>query len=201
MHIYMFLQVWYQDAKNNHRLFVHLTNYNNWSKHVLIRSVHSLLRLEIQWLHVVIKLYLLSRSTFVDVNQYTMSCISGTFMARQPQFIPCGYAIATVSLVLKFMIGPVAMLLASLAVGMHGTLLRIAVVQVGARARWLINSFICFLRCARSFITTFLERLAYSLAAMHAAACSSSNGKCVVIDDRTRLCPAVRRSQNMRRCQ
>ncbi|KAF7103460.1 hypothetical protein CFC21_104448 [Triticum aestivum] len=54
---------------------------------------------------------------------------SGTFMARQPQFIPCGYAIAMVSLVLKFLIGPVAMLLASLAVGMHGTLLRIAVVQ------------------------------------------------------------------------
>ena len=130
MHIYMFLQVCYHDTKNNPRLFVHHTNYNNWSKHVLIRSVHSLLTPGIQWLHVVIKLYLPSRSTFVDVKQYTMSCISGTFMARQPQFIPCGYAIAMVSLVLKFLIGPVAILLASLVVGMHGTLLCIAVVQV-----------------------------------------------------------------------
>ncbi|KAF7103791.1 hypothetical protein CFC21_104736 [Triticum aestivum] len=54
---------------------------------------------------------------------------SGTLMAPQPQFIPCGYAIAMVSLVLKFLIGPVAILLASLVVGMHGTLLCIAVVQ------------------------------------------------------------------------
>jgi hypothetical protein len=33
-------------------------------------------------------------------------------------------------MLLKFLIGPVIMLLASLAVGMHGTLLHIAVVQV-----------------------------------------------------------------------
>jgi len=33
-------------------------------------------------------------------------------------------------MLLKFLIGPVIMLLASLALGMHGTLLHIAVVQV-----------------------------------------------------------------------
>jgi len=33
-------------------------------------------------------------------------------------------------MVLKFLIGPVIMLLVSLAIGMHGTLLHIAVVQV-----------------------------------------------------------------------
>jgi len=33
-------------------------------------------------------------------------------------------------MLLKFLIGPVIMLLASLAIGMHGTLLHIAVVQV-----------------------------------------------------------------------
>ncbi|KAM3333147.1 hypothetical protein ACQJBY_028329 [Aegilops geniculata] len=54
---------------------------------------------------------------------------SGTFIARQSRFVPCGYAIASVSMVLKFLIGPVVMLLASLAIGMHGTLLHIAVVQ------------------------------------------------------------------------
>ncbi|VAH65045.1 unnamed protein product [Triticum turgidum subsp. durum] len=55
---------------------------------------------------------------------------SGTFIARQSRFVPSGYAIASMSMVLKFLIGPVVMLLASLAIGMHGTLLHIAVVQV-----------------------------------------------------------------------
>ncbi|KAF7024230.1 hypothetical protein CFC21_036604 [Triticum aestivum] len=54
---------------------------------------------------------------------------SGTFIARQSRFVPSGYAIASMSMVLKFLIGPVVMLLASLAIGMHGTLLHIAVVQ------------------------------------------------------------------------
>jgi auxin efflux carrier family len=61
--------------------------------------------------------------------------ISGTFIARQPRFVPCGYAIASMSMVLKFLIGPVVMLLASLAIGMHGTLLHIAVVQVSTSTR------------------------------------------------------------------
>ncbi|KAK8453861.1 hypothetical protein SEVIR_5G356100v4 [Setaria viridis] len=54
---------------------------------------------------------------------------SGTFIARQSRFVPCGYTIASLSMVLKFLIGPVIMLLVSLAIGMHGTLLHIAVVQ------------------------------------------------------------------------
>ncbi|XP_051226338.1 probable auxin efflux carrier component 9 [Lolium perenne] len=54
---------------------------------------------------------------------------SGTFIARQSRFVPCGYTIASMSMVLKFLIGPVVMLFASLAIGMHGTLLHIAVVQ------------------------------------------------------------------------
>jgi len=38
-------------------------------------------------------------------------------------------------MLLKFLIGPVIMLLASLAVGMHGTLLHIAVVQVSHKKK------------------------------------------------------------------
>ncbi|KAM0868099.1 hypothetical protein ACQ4PT_041571 [Festuca glaucescens] len=60
---------------------------------------------------------------------------SGTFIARQSRFVPCGYPIASMSMVLKFLIGPVVMLLASLAIGMHGTLLHIAVVQVNMSTR------------------------------------------------------------------
>ncbi|TVU34762.1 hypothetical protein EJB05_16613, partial [Eragrostis curvula] len=54
---------------------------------------------------------------------------SGTFIARQPRFVPCGYAIASLSMVLKFLVGPVVMLFTSLAMGLRGTLLHIAVVQ------------------------------------------------------------------------
>lgn len=54
---------------------------------------------------------------------------SGTFIARQSRFVPCGYTVASLSMLLKFLIGPVIMLIASLAIGMHGTLLHIAVVQ------------------------------------------------------------------------
>ncbi|XP_037464168.1 probable auxin efflux carrier component 9 [Triticum dicoccoides] len=65
------------------------------------------------------------QTTTVGLSMFS----SGTFMARQPRFIPCGYAIALVSMILKFLIGPMAMLLASFAIGMQGTLLRIAVIQ------------------------------------------------------------------------
>jgi hypothetical protein len=52
------------------------------------------------------------------------------FIAWQSQFVACGYAITSVSMVLKFLIGPVLMLLASLAIGIHSTVLHVAVVQV-----------------------------------------------------------------------
>ncbi|KAM0892334.1 hypothetical protein ACQ4PT_025831 [Festuca glaucescens] len=64
-------------------------------------------------------------STAVGLSMFS----SGTFIARQSRFIPCGYTIASMSMLLKFLIGPVVMLIASLVVGMHGTLLHMAVVQ------------------------------------------------------------------------
>ncbi|WVZ60387.1 hypothetical protein U9M48_010421 [Paspalum notatum var. saurae] len=64
-------------------------------------------------------------STAVGLSMFS----SGTFIARQSRFVPCGYTIASLSMILKFLVGPVLMLLASLALGMHGTLLHIAVVQ------------------------------------------------------------------------
>ncbi|KAM0927132.1 hypothetical protein ACQ4PT_003226 [Festuca glaucescens] len=65
-------------------------------------------------------------STAVGLSMFS----SGTFIARQSRFVPCGYTIASMSMVLKFLIGPVVMLFTSLVVGMHGTLLHMAVVQV-----------------------------------------------------------------------
>uniref|UniRef100_A0A0D9WXT7 Auxin efflux carrier component n=1 Tax=Leersia perrieri TaxID=77586 RepID=A0A0D9WXT7_9ORYZ len=54
---------------------------------------------------------------------------SGTFIARQSRLVPCGYKIASLAMILKFLICPVMMLVASLVVGLRGTLLHIAVVQ------------------------------------------------------------------------
>nr|WCB22850.1 PIN9 [Zizania latifolia] len=65
------------------------------------------------------------RTTAVGLSMFA----SGTFIARQTRFVPCGYKIATYSMILKFLIGPVLMLFTSLIIGMHGTLLHIAVVQ------------------------------------------------------------------------
>lgn len=51
-------------------------------------------------------------------------------MARQPRFISCGYRMAIIATVIKFLVGPLIMAGASLAVGLRGTLLRVAIVQV-----------------------------------------------------------------------
>uniref|UniRef100_A0A0D9V6U6 Auxin efflux carrier component n=1 Tax=Leersia perrieri TaxID=77586 RepID=A0A0D9V6U6_9ORYZ len=65
------------------------------------------------------------RTTAVGLSMFS----SGTFIARQSRFVPCGYKIASFSMIIKFLIGPVVMLFASLIIGMHGTLLHISVVQ------------------------------------------------------------------------
>jgi len=54
-------------------------------------------------------------------------------------------------MLLKFLIGPVIMLLASLAIGMHGTLLHIAVVQVSHKKK--TNT---YRNCTPSFFPLFI---------------------------------------------
>ncbi|KAL6968975.1 Peptidyl-prolyl cis-trans isomerase pin4 [Sarracenia purpurea var. burkii] len=50
-------------------------------------------------------------------------------MALQPKMISCGYKIAAFSMAVRFFIGPAVMAVTSIAVGIRGTLLRIAIVQ------------------------------------------------------------------------
>nr|CAD1821983.1 unnamed protein product [Ananas comosus var. bracteatus] len=64
-------------------------------------------------------------STAVGLSMFSV----GTFMARQPRFISCGYRMAIIATVIKFLVGPLIMAGASLAVGLRGTLLRVAIVQ------------------------------------------------------------------------
>ncbi|GER44646.1 auxin efflux carrier family protein [Striga asiatica] len=53
----------------------------------------------------------------------------GLFMALQPKIIACGNTVATFAMAVRFLTGPAVMAAASIAVGLRGTLLHIAIVQ------------------------------------------------------------------------
>ncbi|XP_039006935.1 auxin efflux carrier component 4-like isoform X2 [Hibiscus syriacus] len=53
----------------------------------------------------------------------------GLFMALQPKIIACGNSVATFAMAVRFLTGPAVMTAASIAVGLRGTLLRVAIVQ------------------------------------------------------------------------
>lgn len=59
----------------------------------------------------------------------------GLFMALQPKIIACGNSVATFAMAVRFLTGPAVMAAASIAVGLRGTLLRIAIVQVKKEKR------------------------------------------------------------------
>lgn len=51
-------------------------------------------------------------------------------MALQPRIIACGNSVATFAMAVRFLTGPAVMAAASIAVGLRGVLLRVAIVQV-----------------------------------------------------------------------
>ncbi|XP_022134645.1 probable auxin efflux carrier component 1c [Momordica charantia] len=53
----------------------------------------------------------------------------GIFMALQPRIIACGNSIATFAMAVRFLTGPAVMAAASIAVGLRGVLLHVAIVQ------------------------------------------------------------------------
>ncbi|CAF2063945.1 hypothetical protein HID58_072987 [Brassica napus] len=53
----------------------------------------------------------------------------GLFMALQPKLIACGNSVATFAMAVRFLTGPAVMAVASIAIGLHGDLLRVAIVQ------------------------------------------------------------------------
>ncbi|KAL4379177.1 hypothetical protein GQ457_02G027460 [Hibiscus cannabinus] len=53
----------------------------------------------------------------------------GTFMARQEKIVACGTSLTIFGMVLRFIAGPAAMALGSIAVGLHGDVLRVAIIQ------------------------------------------------------------------------
>lgn len=55
---------------------------------------------------------------------------AGAFMAQRKKFITCGYYLAVLAMVMRFLIGPIVMLVSSFAVGLQGVFLNVGVVQV-----------------------------------------------------------------------
>lgn len=55
---------------------------------------------------------------------------TGLFMALRPSIISCGIRMAVVAMAMKFVAGPALMAVASFAVRLEGTVLRVAIVQV-----------------------------------------------------------------------
>lgn len=56
--------------------------------------------------------------------------MTGLFMALQPRIIACGNSIAAFAMAVRFLTGPAVMAAASIAVGLRGVLLHVAIVQV-----------------------------------------------------------------------
>ncbi|BFG37329.1 hypothetical protein CerSpe_236030 [Prunus speciosa] len=53
----------------------------------------------------------------------------GIFMALQEKFVACGTSLTIIGMVLRFIAGPAAMAIGSIAVGLHGDVLRVAIIQ------------------------------------------------------------------------
>lgn len=91
---------------------------------------------------------------------------AGLFMALQPKIIACGQRVATFSMAVRFLTGPAVMAATSIAIGLRGVLLHVAIVQVRKKyvARSSLKSFnsstvtrivpnlICKLKCRRLYL-------------------------------------------------
>ncbi|KAL4578326.1 hypothetical protein LXL04_014447 [Taraxacum kok-saghyz] len=53
----------------------------------------------------------------------------GLFMAQQEKLVACGTSMTVIAIVLKFFAGPAAMAISCIAVGLHGDVLRVAIIQ------------------------------------------------------------------------
>lgn len=61
------------------------------------------------------------------------STFPGLFMALQPKIIACGKSVATFSMAVRFLTGPAVIAATSIAIGLRGVLLHVAIVQVQNR--------------------------------------------------------------------
>jgi auxin efflux carrier family len=62
-------------------------------------------------------------------------------MALQPKLIACGKSVATFSMAVRFLTGPAVIAATSIAVGLRGILLHVAIVQVHAPSKSIFRKF------------------------------------------------------------
>lgn len=80
--------------------------------------------------HILTKFYWLpSLHSETSIKEFSF-VTTGLFMALQPRIIACGNSIAAFAMAVRFVTGPAVMAAASIAVGLRGVLLHIAIVQV-----------------------------------------------------------------------
>ena len=72
---------------------------------------------------------LLPSLLFITLNSIDSYPFAGLFMALQPKIIACGKSVATFSMAVRFLTGPAVMAATSIAVGLRGVLLHVAIVQ------------------------------------------------------------------------
>ena len=78
-------------------------------------------------------------------------------MALQPKIIACGNSVATFSMAVRFITGPAVMAASSIAVGLRGVLLHIAIVQV---SNFLTYSLYCITHAGSEFhIFTYVSSI------------------------------------------
>ncbi|VAH77854.1 unnamed protein product [Triticum turgidum subsp. durum] len=88
----------------------------------------------------------------------------GLFMALQPSIIACGNSAAVASMAVRFLAGPAITAAASAAVGLRGTLLKVAIVQVTTHACQLKKHHACihvkrcffFFACSPNFLISII---------------------------------------------
>ncbi|KAF8407667.1 hypothetical protein HHK36_006802 [Tetracentron sinense] len=102
-----------------------IRNPNTYSS--LIGLVWSLI--EFRWHVAMPKIIEKSISILSDAGLGMAMFSLGLFMALQPKLIACGNSVATFAMAVRFLMGPAVMAAASIAVGLRGVLLRVAIVQ------------------------------------------------------------------------
>nr|XP_043613261.1 auxin efflux carrier component 7-like [Erigeron canadensis] len=102
-----------------------IRNPNTYSS--LIGLIWSLV--SFRWHYAMPKIIEKSISILSDAGLGMAMFSLGLFMALQPKIIACGNQVASFAMAVRFLTGPAVMAAASIAVGLRGTLLHVAIVQ------------------------------------------------------------------------
>lgn len=77
-----------------------------------------------------VNLFQNTSSLYEDSRPPDYFSIAGLFTAQQTKIVACGTKKMLLSLGIRFFLGPALMVISSYAIGMRGTLLKVAIIQV-----------------------------------------------------------------------